>query len=305
MIAPALAALALAGTAPDSASATPADHEALLRLRAGDDACTLLTQTERGYLDAVLVQVRDDAILAGWPPGEIDRRARAVTAPACDDPDLLETAARHTERLTALAELTWPVLPGRLREWRVRPPLSAGRTGWRVSQSLGDQPAAFGLYETRSTRSPALAWRAERQAVHAVLIMRDPARQDAPVDRTVGGLRAAPGGDPVSAWGAYAGGEQRFSSTARLDAETAAHLAPAGGDHAHAFAFPEAALAALAALEPRESARVDLRAPDGGLAGRYWIEVGALRAALMLASEADSRPSGVAAAVAAAAAASR
>ncbi|KAA5801553.1 hypothetical protein F1654_11675 [Alkalicaulis satelles] len=287
MITPALAALALAFS--EAPPAAPADYDALLLLQAGDEACALLTPVERGYLEAVLAQARDDAILAGATSAEISARAR-IEAPACTDSALEAAAASHRARLAELSELSWPVLPGRLREWRVRPPLTQGRTGWRVSQPLGEAPAMFGLYESRTARAPAAAWRSDRMAAHIVLVLRDPARQAEPVDRTAGGMRSAPGADPVSAWGAYSGGEQRFLSSARLDAETAAHLAPAGAGQAQGFVFPDAALAALSALEPRESARLDIRARDGALAGRFWIEAGALRAALMLASEADARP---------------
>lgn len=72
MITPALAALILASAPPP-----PLDHEALLRLRAGDAACALLTDVERRFLDIVLDQARDDAVVAGADEALLDRwRAR-------------------------------------------------------------------------------------------------------------------------------------------------------------------------------------------------------------------------------------
>jgi len=299
MITPALTALILAATPPPQL-----DHEALLRLRAGDGACELLTEVERSFLDVVLAQARDDAVVAGADEARLDRYERAARAPACDDMDLLASADAHRARLSALAELTQPTLPGRRQSWTVRPPAMAGRPGWRVTQMLGDQPAAFGLYEARGARAPALALRADAMAPRAVMVMRDPARQASPVDRTIGGLRPAPGGDPVSTWGAYAGGEQRFMANTRLAPETAEHLAPAGGAPAYGFTFPDEALNALAALTPREGVRIDLQRLDGRVTQSLWIEVGALRAALLLASEADARAAAARAAVAAASLAS-
>ncbi|WBQ13448.1 hypothetical protein L2D00_01880 [Hyphomonadaceae bacterium BL14] len=299
MITPALAALILAAAPP----APPAsDHEALLRLRAGDAACALLTPVERSFLDVVLDQARDDAIVAGADAAMLARYERATRAPACDDTGLHASADAHRARLATLAELTQPTLPGRLHAWAVRPPAAAGRPGWRVVQMPGGQSAAFGLYEERSARAPALALRADAPAPRAVMVMRDPARQAAPVDRTIGGLRPAPGGNPVGAWGAYAGGEQRFMANARLDPETAGHLAPAGGTPAYGFTFPDEALTALTALTPREGVRIDLLRLDGRATQSLWIEVGALRAGLLLASEADARAAAARAAALAASA---
>lgn len=285
MITPALAALFLASTPPPPAT----DHDALLRLRAGDEACALLTGVERSFLDIVLDQLRDDAVMAGADEAMLSRYERAARTPACDDASLASSAGAHRARLAELAELTQPLLPGRRQAWTVRPPAMTGRPGWRVMQMLGDQPAAFGLYEARSARAPALALRAEALAPRAVMVMRDPARQSAPVDRTLGGLRPAPGGDALSAWGAYAGAEQRFMANGRLAPETAEHLAPAGGAPAYGFTFPDEALSALSALTPREGVRIDLLRLDGRVTRSVWIEVGALRAALLLASEADAR----------------
>ncbi|MGY6628047.1 MAG: hypothetical protein ACXIVL_05985 [Oceanicaulis sp.] len=299
MITPVLAALVLAAAPPPHL-----DHEALLRLRAGDAACALLTGAERRFLDAVLAQARDDAIVAGAGEAMLDRYEGAPRTPDCDDAALHALAGAHRARLGVLAEMTQPTLPGRRQSWDVRPLAAAGRPGWRVAQMLGDQPAAFGLYEERSARAPALALRLDAVAPRAVMVMRDPARQATPVDRTIGGLRPAPGGDPVSAWGAYAGAEQRFMANGRLAPGTAEHLAPAGGAPAYGFTFPDEALAALAALTPREGVRIDLVRLDGRVTQSLWIEVGALRAALLLASEADARAAAARAAAAAASAAS-
>ena len=300
MITPALAALILAATPPANA---PSDHEALLRLRAGDAACALLTPVERRFLDVVLDQLRDDAVMAGADDAMIDRYESAARTPACDDGALRASAQAHRARLAELAELPPPTLPGRRQSWTVRPPAMAGRPGWRVVQMLGDQPAAFGLYEARGARAPALALRTDALAPRAVMVMRDPARQAAPVDRTIGGLRPAPGGDPLSAWGAYAGGEQRFMANARLAPDTAEHLAPAGGAPAYGFTFPDEALSALSSLTPREGVRIDLLRLDGQVTRSLWIEAGALRAALLLASEADARATAARAAALAASAA--
>jgi len=137
MITPALAALILAA-APTAPAAS--DHEALLRLRAGDAACTLLTSVERSFLDVVLDQARDDAIVAGADEALLDRYERAARAPACDDAALRASADAHRARLSELAELTQPILPGRRHAWAVRPPAMAGRPGWRVAQMLAITP---------------------------------------------------------------------------------------------------------------------------------------------------------------------
>ena len=46
------------------------------------------------------------------------------------------------------------------------------------------------------------------------------------------------------------------------------------------FQFPDTLVAELASLAPREGARIDLYDATGAVIERYWVEIGALDAAM-------------------------
>lgn len=282
---PALAALALLAQA--SAPAPALDQ--LWRLQAGDEACDLFTRAERALLDGAVARARDDLVRTGADPARLDAaRARqdGAGAPDCDDAALSDLAEDHHARVADLAAYTELSFPGVHREWRVdRRPVRTARAGeprWRVSQRDHTGQAWFGVFEQDQEQGLAVAFNRQARPARAALAFRDPATAAHPVDFTAGGLLAAPDGDPAAGWGAPAGARTRATASGRLDADQAAHLAPAGGAPARGFMFPDAALRALADLTPRESAAVELYDRTGRVVERYWFEVGALRAALAM-----------------------
>lgn len=294
---PALTALALLIQASDSAPAPGLDP--LLRLRAGDEACTLFDAPHRTLLEAAIARARDDRVRAGADPAALDRataRIASGAAPACDDPDLAALAEDHRARVTALAAFSDLTFPGVHRDWIVD--RRAARTGpgaeprWRVSQRDGDGAAWFGVFEHQGELELAVAYNGEVRAARAGLTFRDRARQTYPLDFTAGELLTAPDGDPAASWGAGAGAQTRISASARLQDPIAASLAPAGGAPARGFTFPRQALVRLTALTPRDGVAVELLDPRGQVSRRIWFEVGALQAALAIqaAPRPDPRP---------------
>jgi hypothetical protein len=195
------------------------------------------------------------------------------------------------DALAGYSDLTFP---GVHRAWSVdRGAVRAGTAGqarWRVSQRDGAGVAFFGVFQQDGAMHLALAYSGDSSAARAGLVFRDPRRQAYPLDFTAGGLLPAPDNDPAASWGAGARGQTRISADARLDPDAAARLAPADGETARGFEFPDAVLQSLASLTPRESLGVELFDATGQVTGRFWFEVGALRAALAMQAIALSVP---------------
>lgn len=284
---PALALLALALQSAPAPAAPALDQ--LWLLRAGDEACTFLDGPHRALLDAAIARARDDQVRSGMEPARLDRARRrfdAASASDCADADLRRMASDHRARVAGLAGYSDLAFPGVSRDWRVdRGPVRAGRAGeprWRVSQRHGAGQAQFGVFEQDGAMHVALAYNGADRPARAALALRDPARQAHPLDFTAGGLLAAPDADPAASWGAGRGALNRIAASGRLAPDTAAHLAPAGGQPARGFVFPDHALQRLTALTPREGVAVELYDRTGQVAQRIWIEIGALKAALAM-----------------------
>ncbi len=285
---PVFAALTLITQAAAGPAPAP-DLGALIALRAGDEACDLFGPAPRALLDASIARARDDEVRAGADPVALDRAVNRLAdagAQPCDDPGLAVLAAEHEARIDRLAAYSDLTFPGVHRDWAVdRGAVRAGRGAeprWRVSQRDGAGQASFGVFQQNGEMRLALAYNGDVRAARAGLVFRDPGRQAHPMDFTAGGLLPAPDGDPAASWGAGARGQSRVSAAARLDAQTAAYLAPAGGETAFGFVFPENALRPLTGLTPRESIGVELFDATGQTVRRIWFEVGALRAALAM-----------------------
>lgn len=268
--------------------ADPAGAPFAMRVQAAalDSRCGLLTPAERAALDAGLNQSRrerlesgvDAADLDGW---EASLRERA-DALDCRSEQAHAVAADIGDAYRAWLNAPTAEYRGDHRSWRADR-RTGGPSRWRVRQDA--QGAAFGLEDARGGRV-ALAGRGEKTPASAVLVLRDGAKAARPMDSTAGGLVEPFGGDPVAAWGPPPNAQTRWWANARLDPADAASLAPDGLAPAYGFEFPRQALDALARLEPRESARIDLLAADGRRIGRVWIEAGALGPALAFADAA-------------------
>ena len=286
---PLFAALALFAQPVPTPAAPGPDFDALLDLRAGDEACGLFDAPHRALLDAALARARDDRVRAGADPSTLDRaeaRRDSAAPPDCEAAALAELKRRHEARAAALAGYSDLTFPGVHRDWVVdRGAVRAGHSNtprWRIAQRDGQGQAWFGVYEHDGRMQLALAYNSEVRAARAGLMFRDADRQAHPLDFTAGGLLPAPDGDPAASWGAPAGAQARVSASSRLGAELAANLAPAGGTPARGFAFSMDALQRVSALAPRESLAVELRDATGQVTERYWFEIGALRAAMAL-----------------------
>ncbi len=278
---PAIAALLLALQAPTDAP----ELTSLAVLRAGDDACGLLSDPQRALLDAAIARASDDAVTSGADPDRLNTQlARQTVVPACGDRQLASLVNDHLERIDALATFTEIRFQGASRVWMVdrRPSRPHEEPRWRVIQETGARDAVFGIAEIGDDLQLTLAFNSDSVLSGAVIVARDPERQAHPVDFTAGGLLLPPGRDGASAWGASIGQTQRFVARQRLEAGVAATLAPESDALPRGFIFPPESLGALMALTPREGIAIELRDRSGDVASVIWFEVGALQAALAM-----------------------
>ncbi|MFW5660388.1 MAG: hypothetical protein ACOC05_03250 [Oceanicaulis sp.] len=274
-----LSAAALAAAPPPTGSAEV--YAQRVALVAADTACAVFSRAERALLDALAARSRDDAARAGDTPAELDRfEARHRRAPeTCNE--TFAGAAGHREHAAALAQTHEIAFPGLYQDW-ISERRHRNAPLWRVRQAARGHAAMLGVHAGDGDTGDGLAFavRSESAPASAVLIARDPSRQPHPLDFTAGGLLPAPFEDALSAWGGAADAERRIPASKRLDAALATRLAPASGEAAYAFGFPDHALEALRRLAPREGVRIELTGARGELLDIVWFEAGMFNAAM-------------------------
>lgn len=276
--------LALAVTAalaaPAAALAVPAAAQYLYErtlMSAADVRCHLFAPAVGRSLSAARMQAHDAALRAGETPdgvAALEARAQAkAAATPCNAPGLKLAAERLRTAYADYAKLQTLTFPGVRTSWKAERPYPAyhgpprwglvqttvGQGGWMLFGVVNGQVA---LLDARRNVAPAASVR---------LVLRDPARLDQPY---VDARRNDPAAQmpPLDV-------SQVFIARSRAPAPKS--LWPAGAQNAVTYQFPAEALPALARLDPREMAAVELVYPSlkGDRVATSWIEVGDLAAA--------------------------
>lgn len=242
------------------ARAQYAERRALIET---DSRCALFSADVRSALQVGAAQARGALLRGGWSDERLlDLEGAAVSAArarACDDPRTQEAAARVRDSFRAWTRTPSLTLPGLAREWRAqRRPDAAG---WLLVQDIpAPRRAAFGVRPDAAALVVPLGWTG-RAPASASLVIRDVARAAAPT-------LAAPARRER---GLEAGAPLRAASR-RIHARDR-QMATVNGMRSVVFEFPPEILPLLAALDPRESAVIEL---DGQ---RLLIEIGDFAAA--------------------------
>lgn len=249
----------LAAAVPAAVGAAPAGPASLYydRTLMGEAGrrCALFVPPVLTSLDAGAAQARSAALAAGVPApvlaataGRAVGKARAVD---CFDPGLRVAAQRVRAAFMSWSHQPSLDLPDRGGGWWAERALGRERAPrWALVRRgvFAGRPVLFGLVRRDGappTLSAVLAWPQAPRAYTARLVLRDGARAPDP-------YLAAEGGPPPRA-------SRAVLAQGRGPADPA--LMPG----ATAFSFPDAAADALAALDPREAARLELvfAAPGG------------------------------------------
>jgi hypothetical protein len=265
-------ATAAAATGAQAAGGRPSAAQGLFYERAlmsrADARCHLFSRDIAAALASAREQARGAALRAGDSAAAVEAtRGRALAkADAVDGRPRGRppAAAPPRDAFASYAKLFFMRFPGPRSAWQAERPEPSrrgprwdlvealpGTGGWLLFGTVGGAPAL--LDARRDAQPAATAW----------LVARDPARWAQPV------LADAP----------PAGASLTFVAESR--AAAAVSLLPAGATRGTLYRFPAAALDALSALDPRETARVELAYPAAGRERTVSapLEVGDLAAA--------------------------
>ncbi len=267
---------------PLAKAAGPGDlyYERTVMVAAGR-RCGLFSADLLASLASAQAQARGAALRAGMLGPVLDTtagRAQAkAMAVACNAPDLAVAAARVKSAFQGYAHLTAMNFPGDTAPWRAdRTPAAPNLAAWRLTQDarFGWDRMGFGLVERGGAWGlmGVASFADGAQPYAARLVVRDPSLTSGPFldARAVD----AHGRIPLPARLPPPGATLAFNAEAR--SPSGRDLAPAGATQAWAFRFPAAAAAALAGLDPRESAAVEFvfAGRAGDQVRTAYVEVG-------------------------------
>lgn len=267
-------------------AAGPADlyYERVL-MGAADARCRLFIPEIGSALNAAAAQARGASLRAGFQRGQLDQvrdRARAKAASVdCRSKDLAVAAGRVRAGFEGYARLDRLTYPGDMAGWRAfRVQPSQGLT-WKVVQEVRFGPDAmrFGLMGLRSQPGSLVAvvkFADGAQPYAARLLIRDQGRTSGPY---LGAIKAGASARlPLSARVPPRTAVRTFMAETRGGADPAL----AEGERTRiAFRFPQAAIAQLADLDPREAVTVEFVFSAGGRdqVRTAYVEVGDFAAA--------------------------
>ncbi|MDB5440948.1 MAG: hypothetical protein JWM33_3375 [Caulobacteraceae bacterium] len=266
-------------------AATPSEllYERTLMSTAGS-RCNLFTPPLASALAASAAQARGAALRAGQRDDDLSAviqraRAKAASTP-CSSGDILKAAANVRDAFAAFAGQNRQAYPGDLSGWTA----DRGSFAWLLSEpaAMGADKATIGLPASGGGLTVTATFADGRVPYAARLVLRDPSRtQGAYLDRS-----KASGGDklPYIARLAPASVTRSFLASSREIAP--ANLLPTGIGSGWRFGFPNAAVQALAALDPREAVSVEFLFSAGGADSKRtaYVEVGDFAAALAFAA---------------------
>lgn len=265
-----LAVLAVAGpaAAANGADSLFAERTALL---AADMRCDLFTPRLRQALEASTFQARSQLLRSGWTAARTDALGRGAKAEVsrrpCSDPVLASAAANARAGFEAWARLMSMRFAGGERSWLAR--RAPDPQGFYIRQDIpAPRAAIFGVRRDGEGGSLVLLMPLGPQEAapsSARLSFRDTARAPRSIADTPG--RTATGLAAVVASPATA----RVTFPRSRTIETGEH-----GARSAAFVFPDATLAQIKALDPREAITITL---DGRTPVTLLIEVGDIAAA--------------------------
>jgi hypothetical protein len=272
--------------APACAAALDLYYERAL-MSAADGKCHLFAPDTAAALAAGAAQARGAAVRSGAGEAALaaTRQAALVKAAsvACSSADLKLAASRVRAAFKGYGQLQRMDFPGQKAGWTADRSLPSQTPVWRLVQngSLGPDVLAFGLAGRWGDPQTLLAVAGADGAGEpyaARLLVRDPNRAPEPyLDQIRAGSTAAL---PLSARTPPSSDSRVFEAEAR--SEAAPSLAPGGASRTVAFRFPEAAIAAIAALDPREAITVEFLYAGQGrdVVRKGYVEVGDFAAGL-------------------------
>lgn len=245
-----------------------------------DTRCSVLSAGVRSALEAGAGQARGALLRAGWTMARVAELEAAVQQAAqqraCTDPRVTTSVNEARASFDHWAETGAMDFPGWSRAWSAR--RTTGPNGFRLSQRI-DAPASatFGVRERDGDQR--LSFILDHgDAASARLIVRDAARSRA-------GALDLP---TRIAYGLEAGAPATGAATRIFPSTRTVERRVGTSGTQTVFAFPDEAFAALLALDPRESATLELT--SGNVTQRFYVEIGDVAAARTFLALRPERP---------------
>lgn len=241
--------------------------------RALDERCQLFTENERLALDGAFLQARGDLLRAGFEAGRIDQSYDQISRNAanqpCDSEATLAVAANIHSAYVGWQRERFQDYVGAPNLWRANRPY--GYDSWVVTQTLSDPEHSLmvGLYNSERVYALVIATAVNSDIASLTLHTRNPQMSPELYDPSLGGLLQI---DGLPSWTPYlppATGSQNFIPSNRWSDEDLIY-----------FGFSESALAAFAALDPREASRIEAFDAQGNLVATHYVGIGDFAAAL-------------------------
>lgn len=238
-----------------------------------DDRCDLFSDNERLALEGSYLQARGDLLRAGFAARRIDRTYDQIARNAANQPCSSDATLAITADIRS-AFIGWQRerfqnYAGAPRPWQASRP--HGYDSWVISQTLPDEdhPLKVGLYNTEQTHAFTIAANMDSQIAAMTLQVRDPGVAPDLHDPSLGGLLEV---EDMPSWTPFLPPEDAshsFIPESRRPDEEIAY-----------FRFSEGALAAFAALDPREAALIRAYDAQGRLITAQYVGIGDFAAAL-------------------------
>lgn len=246
-----------------------------------DARCGLFSEAERDALDAARLQARGVLLRSGVSAGRVARYAGQLAedaeTQACDAAETQALRARVADAFGAYLTMRRMEFPGEHFNWSADRLTYGADAGWVLVQDAG--PVRTGLSVINGGVAYSVSAPPEAVFASAVLVFRDPARETGLYDVTADGLLPPPAGADWVRWAPPEDARRLVWANSRLDGDTVSGLY-ADETPRTLFRFPDQAIHALAALDPRETARVDYLDRNGNRVHSVFIEVGDFSAAL-------------------------
>tara|TARA_R110002095_G_scaffold154441_1_gene134231 strand:- start:365 stop:1267 length:903 start_codon:yes stop_codon:yes gene_type:complete len=245
-----------------------------------DQHCALFTDRQRAALDAARLQARGALLRSGITPARLqaygDDIAGDAAALACDAEDVVAMRSRVLVAFEGYLRVPNMAFPGDAFIWTADRQVITDQPVWALLQDTGRIRAGISSVDGEFRFTVALPTGGD--FISAILVTRNTERAPALYDPTMGGLFPGPVNAPWARWTPPDFARKLVWASDQISGPDADALANAA--QGHVFRFPVSVVHQLAALDPRETAHIDLMNRNGERIASEYFEIGDFAAAI-------------------------
>lgn len=245
-----------------------------------DQHCALFTDRQRAALEAARLQARGALLRSGISPAQLqaygDEFADDAGARACDAEETLAMRARVLTAFEGYLRVPNMAFPGETYSWTADRQIITDEPVWALLEDTGRIRTGISSVDGELRFTVALP--RGGNYISAILVMRDIARAPTLYDPTMGGMFAGPANASWARWTPPDYARKLVWASDQMNGPAANALA--GVASGHVFRFPVSVVQQLAALDPRETAHIDLMDRNGERIASEYFEIGDFAAAI-------------------------